>query len=198
MKGSLSIIAVLLAAPAATAEDVKVQYRLTGLFQPDRVDDLRRQAGTFTVDAGGAPARVDLVDVDYETAVVTFAYDADSKAFKNSSPEQVRQRINGLLRNISRGSFGIRPLGTLGSDQLVRERLAVAGLDCKGCAYGAYRAIATIEGVERAVVSFKEGHVTAWIDPAKTDREALVAALKKARVDVIDGETAAGKPAAER
>ena len=63
-------------------------------------------------------------------------------------------------------------------------RVAVAGLDCKGCAYGAYRAIAMIDGVERAVVSFRDGHVTARIDPAKTNREALVTALRKAQVDV--------------
>jgi len=198
VKCSLPIIAVLLTAHAAVAEDVNVRYRLTGLFQPDRVDDLRRQAGTLTTRDGGAAARVTLVDVDYETAVVTFAYDAGSKPFQGQNPQQVRDRINGLLRNASRGSFGVHPPGTLNPDQLRRERLAVAGLDCKGCAYGAYRAIATIEGVERAVVSFKEGHVTAWIDPAKTDREALATALRKAHVDVTDPETAQGTPATHR
>jgi len=44
-------------------------------------------------------------------------------------------------------------------------------------------------------VSFKDGHVTAWIDPAKTSRNALAGALKNAQVDVIEPETAAAKPA---
>ena len=66
------------------------------------------------------------------------------------------------------------------------ERIAVAGHDCKGCNFGLYRSIANIEGVERAVASFKEGHVTAWIDHTKTNREALLAALKKKEVDVLE------------
>ena len=41
-----------------------------------------------------------------------------------------------------------------------------------------------LDGVERAVVSFRDGHVTARIDPAKTNREAIVTALRNAQVDV--------------
>ena len=65
-------------------------------------------------------------------------------------------------------------------------RIGVAGLDCKGCAYGAYRTLAKIDGVERATVYFKQWIVTARVDPSKTNREALVAALKKAEVDVLE------------
>ena len=87
-----------------------MQYRLTGLFQPDRVDDLRRQAGTLTIDDGDAPAEVRLVDVNYETAVVTFAYDADSKQFKDqesaasartyqqSAAQRVTRRLSTFIR----------------------------------------------------------------------------------------------------
>lgn len=195
MKWTLPLAAVLAAAHPALAGDVTVQYRLGGLFQPDRVDDLRRQAGTLKIDDRDAPNAVKLVGVDYEAAVVTFAYDADSPHFKNRNPQQVHDLINNLLRNVSRGGFSVSPPSDPKPDRLVRERIAVAGLDCKGCAYGAYRAIAPIAGVERAVVSFKEGHVTGWIDPAKTNREALIAALKKAQVDVTDPETGEGKPA---
>ena len=181
-----SILALLIALTAprmAAAEEVRVQYRLTGLFQPDRVDDLKRQAGAMPV-SNNAPVEVKLVNVNYDTAVVTFSYDSESQSFKNRKPDQVYQHINNLVRNASRGTFNLFALSDLKPDQLREERIAVAGLDCKGCAFGAYRAIATIDGVELAVVSFKERHVTARIDPAKTDRKALVEALKKAQVDV--------------
>jgi copper chaperone CopZ len=193
----LPIIIAVLSVAEAEAKDVNVRYRLTGLFQPDRADDLRCQAGTLVIHDGDSTAKVKLMHVDYESAVVTFAYDEDSRPFNGKSPQQVQEQISNLLRNVSRGSFDIDPLSTRKPDQLRQERIAVGGLDCKGCAYGAYRAIGMIEGVERAVVSFKEGHVTAWIDPAKTNRKALVIALKKAEVDVIEPDAAAEKPAAK-
>ena len=52
----------------------------------------------------------------------------------------------------------------------------MAGHDCKGCNFGLYRAIASIDGVERAVASFKEGYVTAWIDPATLKPETVTKA----------------------
>lgn len=199
MKRCLPLIAVLLTSPAAVAEDVHVQYRITGLFDLDRVDELRRQAGTLTINDGIAPpANVSFVNVNFETAVVTFAYDADAKLFKDKNPQQVQELVNGQLRNVSRSTFNVHPLSTRKPDQLKQERIAVAGLDCKGCAFSAYRFVAVIDGVERVAVSFKEGHVTATIDPAKTNRKALIAALKNAEVDVIDPEPATGKPTAKQ
>ncbi len=65
----------------------------------------------------------------------------------------------------------------------------MAGLDCKGCAFGAYRAVAKLDGVERATVDFRRGIVTARVDPSKTNREALVAALKKAEVEVVESSS---------
>ncbi|MGN6544043.1 MAG: heavy-metal-associated domain-containing protein [Aureliella sp.] len=181
----LAILVLFLAAQTALGEDVQVQYRLTGLFQPDRVEDLRRQASALPA-SDNSPVEVRLISVDYDTAVVTFSYDSRSENFKNRKPEQVLERINQLLRSASRGSFSVFPLSESKLDELQKERIAVAGLDCKGCAYGAYRSIALIDGVQRAVVSFKEGYVTAWIEPNKTSREALFAALEKAQVDVLE------------
>ena len=43
----------------------------------------------------------------------------------------------------------------------------------------AYEAVANIDGVEQATASFKDGRVTALIDPTKTDRAKLEDALKK-------------------
>ncbi|HTU22227.1 MAG TPA: hypothetical protein VMG10_29580 [Gemmataceae bacterium] len=41
-----------------------------------------------------------------------------------------------------------------------------------------------IDGFETATASFREGRMTALIDPAKTNRATLEAALKKRGVDV--------------
>ena len=170
---------------SAQAEDIGISYRLTGLFHPDRVADLRRQAPELPAGDPNHPVEVKLVDVNYDTTVVTFSYDG-ATTFKNQKPEQILNRIDQLLRQASKGAFSISPLGSLKPEDLKKESIAVAGHDCKGCNYGLYRAIASIEGVERAIASFKEGHVTVWIDPLKTNREALVAALKKKEVSVIE------------
>jgi copper chaperone CopZ len=180
-----SVLAACSIATCAFADEATAQYRLTGLFQPDRVADLRRQAGTLSTGDKDSPTEVRLVDVNYDTSVVTFAYDPASKLFKGADAEKVRERISNLVRGASKGAFDVFLLSTLKPGQQQELRIAVAGLDCKGCVYGAYRAVAAIEGVERATVSFKEGRLTAWIDPARTNLEALVAALEKAHVDVI-------------
>lgn len=178
---------LLLAAQTAFSEEV--QYRLTGLFQPDRVADLRMQAAELPANGKNQPVEVKLVDVDYDTAVVTFSYDG-TKTFKNQKPDQILNRIDQLLRQASKSAFSVSPLSKLKPEQLKLERIAVAGHDCKGCNFGLYRCLASLEGVERAVASFKDGHITAWIDPLKTNREALVAALKKKEVFIPEESTA--------
>jgi copper chaperone len=180
-----SALAACSIATGALADEATAQYRLTGLFEPDRVADLRRQASSLTAGEKEAPTEVRLVDVNYETSVVTFAYDPAMKPFKGADAEKVRERISNLLRGATKNTFDVFPLSALKPGQQQEVRLPVVGLDCKGCAYGAYRVVAAIDGVERATVSFKEGWLSAWIDPAKTNQDALVAALEKARVDVV-------------
>ena len=192
MKSTLALIPALLigfAAGPASAAETRVKCRITGLFQPDRVDDLRRQGGTLRYVQGDASAEVKLVEVDYDNAEATFAYDPDARPLKDARPEQVRERIDQLLRVASRGGFSALPPSTLPADRRQEIRIGVAGLDCKGCAFGAYRAVAKLDGVERATVDFKQGIVTARVDPSKTNREALVAALKKAEVDVLESSS---------
>lgn len=193
MKYVVIVLAAFRLVPAASAEEVKVQYRVSGLFQPDREDDLRRLAGSPTIRDGDASTPTRLVEVDYETALVTFAYDPESKPFQGKTPEQVRDLFEGFVRNASRGTFILHPPSPLKPGELRQVRIAVAGLDCKGCAFGAYRAVDQIDGVVRAVVDFEEGHVTATIDPTKTSREALIAGLEKAEVDVTEPPPDAGK-----
>ncbi len=189
MKTTLALIPALLIglAPAlAPAAEALVKCRITGLFQPDRVDDLRRQGGTLRIAQGGDSAEVRLVEVDYDDAEATYAYDPDARPLKGMSAEKARERIDQLLRAASRGAFAALPPSTLPADRRQEVRIGVAGLDCKGCAFGAYRALAKVDGVERATVDFKRGVATARFDPAKASRDALVAALKKAEVEVIE------------
>lgn len=185
------LLILLLMIRVASAGEATLQFRITGLFQPDRIEDLRRQAGTLRGNEKDSPGEVRLTDVNYETSVATFAYDPDVKPFKGAKADKVVERIGNLLRGATKNTFNIFPVSALTPEQQKSERIAVAGLDCKGCAYGAYRAIAAIDGVERARVDFKEGRVTAWIDPAKTNRDALVAALKKAHVELVEADAAA-------
>lgn len=183
---TLAAVFLMVFAQAGPAGEALARFRVTGLFQPDRVEDLRKQAGKLVMKDGNSTSEARIIGIDYENAIVTFGYDPNSPAFRNRKPDQVRERLNNAVREASRGTFGLHPAGTLDAGKLREVRISVAGLDCKGCAYGAYRAIANIEGVQSAVVHFREGYVKAMVDPSKTDRAALAAALRKAQVDVTE------------
>ncbi len=189
MSGLLGYFIVLCLAHSGFAKEAHVEFRITGLFQPDRVADLERQAGSLTVKEDHVSTEVKLVKVNYELSTATFSFDPDSVHFRKKTQEQILQILNGLVRKASRSTFQLFPLSTLDVEQLVMINVEVAGLDCKGCAFGAYRAIAMKEGVERAVVSFKDGCVKVWIDPRKTNRESLVEWLKKAEVELVETDS---------
>lgn len=158
------------------AEDPQpVRYRVTGLFSPDRPDDLRAVMKKLP--------DVTLVRIDYDRGEASFTYDP-AVVFKDARPEQIPERFDKLLRSVSSSTFGIRPLGTVPRDKLQRIEIPVVGLDCKGCSFAAYEAVYKVDGVEQATASFHDGLVTAWIDPTKTDRATLEAALKKKRVQL--------------
>ena len=72
------------------------------------------------------------------------------------------------------------------ADQLTKLEIPIGVLDCKGCRYAAYIAVAKLDGVERATVTTTPSAVVAWVDAAKVKREALVDALKKMRVEVLE------------
>ncbi len=161
----------------AAAEDFR--HRVTGLFAPDRVDDFRQLVAQLP--------DMKLVSVDFATAEAVFSYDP-AKLAPKARPGQVIERLDTLVRQASRSTFGVKPLSTTPRDQLTQIEIGVLGLDCKGCALAAYEAIAKLDGVEQATASFKEGRVTALIDPKKTDRAALEAALKAKRVELKSSE----------
>ena len=177
MLAFLGVVLFLPAGPELAAAESIVQYRVNGLFQPDRQEAFNT--------AAQALEGCHLTGVEYDTALASFAYDPDNQLFKNAKPEQVLQRINDQIRRLTNGCFTLSLPGKLPPEKLVEIRFEIEGLDCLGCSFGAYLSVAGIDGVERATASFHEGRLTAWIDPAKTNREALAAALTKKEIKII-------------
>jgi copper chaperone CopZ len=168
------ILLALLTATCAMAGDAKppttATFKILGLCYPERVEDLRAVIRTRE--------DVELVNVDYEHGLATFAFDS-----RKVSSESIGNSIG------SKG-FGLRPESHVAAELLVRVDIGVIGLDCKGCALGTYNAIGSIDGVERATVNYKEGLVTAFIDSSKTSQPVLEEALKKAGVTLKTAKAA--------
>jgi copper chaperone CopZ len=166
------LILLLLTAGGLMAGDANppttATFRILGLCYPERVEDLRAVMRTRE--------DIVLVGVDYEHGAATFTFDG-----KRVSSESIGNTIGAK-------GFGIRPESKIPAERLLRVDIGVVGLDCRGCALGTYNAIGSIDGVERATVSYKEGRVTAFIDPSKTSRMVLEEALKKAGV-TLTGQT---------
>jgi copper chaperone CopZ len=173
----LAIVCGALALPAAAEEPVIAtgQFRLYGLFSPDRQDDLRLVMQKLP--------DVKLVSVDFDAGEATFEYDI-KKAFGSPTPEQVPERLNNMLRGVSNGTFGVKPLCTTARDKLERLEIPVYGLDCKACSFACYKMLAEVDGVEYAIASFKEQKAVVLIDPAKTNRAALEKRLKEREVSL--------------
>ena len=169
---------LLLLSVTAAATERSVQYSVRGLFQPDRK--------VVLINAAKALENCRLVGVDYDTARVTFTYDDETQGFKKAKPEQVLQQIDNQLRKLTNHTFTLLQPGALPEAGLQRIDFTIEGLDCLGCSYGAYSAVAALEGVDRATASFHDGKLTAFIDPAKTSREALEEVLKKKEIKLVE------------
>jgi copper chaperone CopZ len=175
-----AVLATYLVSGFAAADDKpgkpeKVTYRVLGLFSPDREKDLR--------EAFKELPDVTLVAVNFDDAEITIEFDP-AKAFPGAKPGQVVEQFDQKLRSVTRSTFGVKPRRTVPRDKLQQVVIPTAGLDCKGCCLAAYEVIAGIDGVMQATASFKEGRMTAWIDPTKTDRTKLEDALRKRGVEV--------------
>jgi copper chaperone CopZ len=153
----------------------QIKHQITGLFSADREQDLR--------DVFEMIPQIKLVSIDFKNAEATFEYDP-AKVFPNAKPDEILQKFDALLKNASNHTFGIKPLRTVPLEKLKLIEIPVVGLDCKACCLAAYEAVYKLEGVERATASFREGRVTVLIDPEKTDRTKLEAALKKLGVQL--------------
>jgi len=162
------ISAFVLATAAVELPTTKV--RITGLFAPDREKDLRELFAKWP--------EFKIVRIDFEFAEAELRFDA-ATVFPRSKPAEVLAKLNDKVRDASVGTFGVKPLSNVPRDKLTRIEIAVVGLDCKACCLGVYEVVAKIDGVEQATASFKDGRITARIDPAKTDKSKLMAALKE-------------------
>jgi copper chaperone CopZ len=171
---ALTILAALtLGTSTISAEPIK--HQITGLFSTDREPDLREAVAKIP--------DIKLVSIDFQKAEATFEYDPP-KAFPKMKPDQVMQKLDGLVKAASSHTFGVKPLRTMPREKLKWIEIPVAGLDCKACCLAAYEAIYKLDGVEQATASFRAGLVTALIDPAKTDRAKLEVALKQRGVQL--------------
>jgi hypothetical protein len=172
---------LLLMVSAAWAADEKpavpspstTTFRITGLFAPDREADLR---ATLEEIPG-----IQLKSLDFEHAEGAFEFDA-ATVFKGVKPDDIVKKFDEKIRGASNATFGIQPVSTTPHAQLKRIEIPIVGLDCRACCLAAYESISKIDGVTQATASFKEGRLTALIDPSKTNPTALEEALKKRNV----------------
>lgn len=162
------------------AESQLMKHQITGLFCPEREQDFKDLCAQKL-------ARFKLVSIDYANAEATFAY-YPAQEFPGATPAQIIERFNNEVRNVSRSTFGIKPLRTTPKEQLKLIEIDIVGLDCKACSLAVYEIIERLDGVEQATAYFKTGKATALIDPAKIDRAKIEAALKDRGVAVKPAE----------
>ena len=148
---------------------------MTGLFSQDREADLR--------EAFKELPEFKLVAIDFDHAEITLEF-APAKLFPNQKPERVTELVNDKVRLVTYHTFGVKSRSAVARDKLKEVVIPVAGLDCKACCLAAYEIVARDDGVVQATASFKDGRVTARIDPSKTDQAKLEEALRKRGVAV--------------
>lgn len=180
LHGSFVVLCLLPIAAETVADDKRatpqpVKHQVTGLFMKDREQDLREAVEKIP--------KVKLVSIDFPNSEATFEYDP-AQVFVGAKPEQFSERFDGLLKAASNHTFGIKPLRSVPLEKLKLIEIPVAGIDCKACCLAAYESVYKLAGVERATASFREGRVTALIDPEKIDRAKLEDALKKRGVQL--------------
>jgi copper chaperone CopZ len=180
LRAALLLICCVAVSSTSRAEDAPagnatVKHQITGLFAPDREQDLQTVFEKLP--------DIKLIKIDFENAEATVQYDPE-KAFPGAKPEQIVERLDNLVRGASNHTFGVKPLRTIDKEKLKRIEIEVAGLDCKACCLAAYEAIFRLKGVECATASFKEGRVTALINPEMIDKVELETALKQRGVEV--------------
>ncbi len=176
------LCALSLVLPLLHAEEQTGTYRLFGLSAAEREADLREVLAKVP--------EVTLVSLDAGKAEVTLRFEAEklfppTKAKQPPAADKITARLDTLIGTASTRTFGITERSTVPADKLTKVEILIGVLDCKGCRYAAYQAVAKLDGVERATVSATPSAIIAWIDATKTKREALEEALKKVRVDLV-------------
>lgn len=163
-------LGLLFASGAMAAEPTALKVRVTGMFSADREKDLRAVFAEWP--------EVKLTAVDFDHAEVMLSFDSDN-LFPKVKPADIITRLHDRVGTLSTHTFGIKPASAVPRDKLKRVEIPVAGLDCKACCLAAYEIVAKIDGVEQATASFKDGRISALIDPARADKAKLEAALKQ-------------------
>ncbi|MCE9564235.1 MAG: hypothetical protein K8U57_19500 [Planctomycetes bacterium] len=177
----LAMVAVTFVIEGSEAQDkpaVKAEqftYRVFGLFSADREKDLREVFKELP--------DIKLVGVNYDEGEITVEM-VPAKAFPSAKPEQVLERLDQKVRAETRSTFAVGPRRTIARDKLEQVVIPIVGLDCKACSLAAYEMIARLDGVDRVTASFKEGKVTALIDPTKTDKAKLEDVYRKRGVQL--------------
>ncbi|MCA9267169.1 MAG: DUF1592 domain-containing protein [Planctomycetales bacterium] len=178
-------VAALAPAPAAEprkeyefSDEHTMQVQVVGLFMPDRADDFRKLMGPQEF----PEAR--LTSLDYATATATIAYAADSDLFRSATSEQIVERLNNRIRQLSEHTLAIKSLSEFPREKLQHVEIPIVGLDCKACSLAVYDILARVDGVEQATADFRAGLAAAWIDPAKTSQAALEEVLKSRGVEL--------------
>jgi len=164
------------------AEEQTTTVRVIGFSDPSRVEDFRTTVKSVP--------ELQLVSVDGERATAVLRYEVSAIITKpkpkpdDITPAKILAQIDNRIGKASVRTFTVAEPTGVAEDKLTKVAIKGGVLDCKGCRYGAYIAIAKLDGVERATADSITRTLTAWIDPAKTNREALEAALKKAHVEL--------------
>jgi copper chaperone CopZ len=173
-------LATSLRADDPATEPKVMKHQVTGLFCPEREQDFKELCAEKL-------AKYKLVSIDYANAEATFAYDP-AKEFPGAKPEQVIERFDNEVRNVSRSTFGIRPMRMKSREELQLAEFLIAGLDCKACSLAVYEILLRQKGVEQATASFKTGKATALFDPQVIDRATLEKSLRERGVTLKPAE----------
>jgi hypothetical protein len=181
MRILLAAVVNVTALAGASADDKRpakverITYRVIGLFHQDREAALKSAVEELR--------DFKLIGIDFKEAEITLEF-APARLWPGEKPERIPELVNERIRAATGHTFGVKPRRAITRDKLIELSIPAAGCDCKACCLAAYEAVAQIEGVYRATASFKDGVVTALIDPTKTDRTALEDALRKKGVDL--------------
>lgn len=175
------VLCTAFVAPLLLAGEQTATFRLIGLSHPEREEDFHQVMQSLP--------DLKLERWDAAKAEITLRYDS-AKVFPTSKPDQVfppekiLEQLDKLIGQASNRTFSLTAPISVQDSELTKVEIPCGFLDCKGCRYAVYLAVAKTEGVARASVSSETRVLTAWIETGKTNREALIEALKKARVEL--------------
>ncbi len=155
--------------PIVVNEPAKLKVRILGLFAMERIGDFRLLLDKL---------KIKILELDFHQAEGILEFDP-AKVLSGAKLQEYTSRLDELVRNSSQGTFGLKPPGTTPKNKLKRIEIPVLGLDCKACCLAAYEIVARLDGVEQATASFKEGRITALIDPGRIQLSQLETTLKE-------------------